>query len=1079
MSAAPPGEGERIKVAVLGGGLGAMSAAWGLLQSKDADRYDITIYQKGWRLGGKSASGRNRAVADRIEQQGLHLWGGMYENAFRMMREVYAELDRPADAPLSCWYDRERPERSAFLPQNHLSLPEFEDGRWQSWHLELPTNTDLPGSGTAVLPRPTAAVEEILQMMVEAILGADFLSVLQTLESGPLPRWMRRLIDSAREFVLPAWATRLLDQAVHGVLSRLHLGDLEAALSAVRRLPGDPLAHEAEDLDAVLASLREFKLGFGRVFASLFEREAELRHLFVLLDLGTTIVSGLLRDRILQRGFDVVDDEDFASWLGRHGAAEATLESALVRGLYDFAFAAPDGQAGPRSLSAAVALRNLVRHVVTFKGSVFWRMQAGAGDVVFAPLYEVLNEHPNVQFRFFHEVQSLGIQRDEELTADIQTIEIARQVDLAPGRRHYDPLFDVKGLPCWPSEPLWDQLDPAQSRALQERGVDLENAWNGWEPCEVFELREGRDFDRVVFGIPPAAAAPITEELGRVHRPWREMLERLESVQTQSTTLWFDAPVAGKEGTHPPTLGSAYASPFSSWATGDALLAREDWSREDLAPSAVLTLCDTVADATPVAPFTDTDFPAREHRRSREDAVAWLMGNVGPIWPDLTRPGTAELDWSMLTTRHRELRGSHRFRDQYWHMGIDPSDRYVLSVPGSSGARLHAHESGFDNLYLAGDWLATGLDSGTAEAAVMGGFQASQAISGWPHLIPGDGDYLMGTDGVLTPRQGTGPTLELPRDDGVISGPLVQWWYWTGQLETAEGRRFGFEIVFFVIETFGDFVDATMGQAAVSDLDRDHFANEQFLQPWRPEEHPGRFDLQVVDSPIRATGGDGRDRLSTTVGDYTLELDVAASAPAVVHYGGQKHRYDFGGDTYYYSRPFMEGSGTIRTPEGETHSVKGDVWFDRQWGELAPAVLHGWQWFAIQLADATSIMLFAFNRSQSEWTGSITHPDGRTEILRAGQYQVEILEWWTSKRSGMHYPHRWKLTLPGYELEVRPEMDDQEMTASFWIGPRYWEGACNVTGSAKGRAYVELVGFSSNANSGGPHIDGPDGESQA
>ena len=142
---------ERTKVAVLGGGAGALSAVWGLLNSPDADRYDITIYQMGWRLGGKARSGRNRAYAHRIEEGGAQIWSGAYHNAFRMMRQVYRELDRAPDAPLSAWYDPDHPERSAFLPEDKIALFEFERGGWQESGVDFAPNAERIGQDVAKL----------------------------------------------------------------------------------------------------------------------------------------------------------------------------------------------------------------------------------------------------------------------------------------------------------------------------------------------------------------------------------------------------------------------------------------------------------------------------------------------------------------------------------------------------------------------------------------------------------------------------------------------------------------------------------------------------------------------------------------------------------------------------------------------------------------------------------------------------------------------------------------------------------------------------------------------------------------
>src|SRR5580698_6249389 len=73
-----------IEVAIVGGGCAGMAAAFELTRPEHKGKYRLTVYQLGWRLGGKGASGRGEA--DRIEEHGLHVWMGVYENAFRVMR---------------------------------------------------------------------------------------------------------------------------------------------------------------------------------------------------------------------------------------------------------------------------------------------------------------------------------------------------------------------------------------------------------------------------------------------------------------------------------------------------------------------------------------------------------------------------------------------------------------------------------------------------------------------------------------------------------------------------------------------------------------------------------------------------------------------------------------------------------------------------------------------------------------------------------------------------------------------------------------------------------------------------------
>ena len=108
-----------------------MAAAFELSHPRHAGRYEITIYQTGFRLGGKGASGRG--PADRIEEHGLHLWMGFYENAFRMMRECYAELDRdPRTCPIASFHDAFAPAPDIGVTerlQRGRASPAFDGGR--------------------------------------------------------------------------------------------------------------------------------------------------------------------------------------------------------------------------------------------------------------------------------------------------------------------------------------------------------------------------------------------------------------------------------------------------------------------------------------------------------------------------------------------------------------------------------------------------------------------------------------------------------------------------------------------------------------------------------------------------------------------------------------------------------------------------------------------------------------------------------------------------------------------------------------------------------------------------------------
>jgi hypothetical protein len=134
-------------------------------------------------------------------------------------------------------------------------------------------------------------------------------------------------------------------------------------------------------------------------------------------------------------------------------------------------------------------------------------------------------------------------------------------------------------------------------------------------------------------------------------------------------------------------------------------------------------------------PQSDTGFPARAAAQAKANAVALLNDRVKALWKE----AGGGLPWQWLVDPLGGA-GAARMDRQYWRANVDPSERYVLSVAGSSARRLSTDGAGVPHLFLAGDWLRTGLDSGCVEAAVMGGMQAARAISGYPADIPGDRD---------------------------------------------------------------------------------------------------------------------------------------------------------------------------------------------------------------------------------------------------------------------------------------------------------------------------------------------------
>ena len=138
----PPPVEKKEKIAVLGCGMGAIAALYELTQlPENRAKYDITVYQMGWRVGGKGASARNQQKGGRIEEHGLHIWFGFYDNSFKVMKDAYEELDRPSWMPLHNF-------ETAFTPHDLVVLMDEFEGEWRTpWKYNFPVNSHEPGVG--------------------------------------------------------------------------------------------------------------------------------------------------------------------------------------------------------------------------------------------------------------------------------------------------------------------------------------------------------------------------------------------------------------------------------------------------------------------------------------------------------------------------------------------------------------------------------------------------------------------------------------------------------------------------------------------------------------------------------------------------------------------------------------------------------------------------------------------------------------------------------------------------------------------------------------------------------------------
>ncbi len=672
------------KVVILGGGMAGLSAAWRLSEPGWRDRFDsITVYQRGWRLGGKGAS--SRGPNGRIEEHGLHIWLGYYENAFGILRECYTEIDRattdPA-APIKTW-------DQSLVPGDNLGLADRFGNEWLMWLGTFTRNDGLPGEPDATGREMTVidfirrAVRLVLDF-AESQRSASPIGLELSTSAGPTP------ISGWIETVQCAAMAALLALADPPAAKPTLIGVIDNAVEAAR-----------DALD--------------------YERRPDHRRSWQLLSMMVAVIRGILADNLVTdpRGFRAINDEDYNAWLLRHGAHPDVLDFALVRGLYDLVFAYEDADPQRPSFGAGQAIFLTALALFQYKGAIFWKMTAGMGDIVIAPMYQALRQR-GVEFEFFHRLDALHLNDRHHA---IDSITMGRQVRIADGLAAYEPLTTVRGLPVFPSVPLVDQL--AEGQIPTEGWHSLETHWSEHADAETRVLRRGVDFDHVVLAVSLGMLPIVAGEMISDRIEWREMTSRVRTVATQAFQMWL-RPDESTLGWHEPAVTiSAYLRPFETWASMPQTLWSEDWPEDDR-PGAVAYFCGTL-NATWPTTETGVDYLRRYQQQVAEQATKFVDTNLQPFFPNaVTNSG---FDWRLLSGVNGE-RGRAALDTQHVSVNVDPSDRYVQSVPGTERYRLRPDESGYDNLVLAGDWTDCAMNAGCIEAAVMSGLQAANALLG-------------------------------------------------------------------------------------------------------------------------------------------------------------------------------------------------------------------------------------------------------------------------------------------------------------------------------------------------------------
>jgi predicted secreted hydrolase len=329
--------------------------------------------------------------------------------------------------------------------------------------------------------------------------------------------------------------------------------------------------------------------------------------------------------------------------------------------------------------------------------------------------------------------------------------------------------------------------------------------------------------------------------------------------------------------------------------------------------------------------------------------------------------------------------------------------------------------------------------------------------------------------------------FHFPEDHGPHPEFRTEWWYYTGNLATREGRQFGFQLTFFRSALAPDMPPRSSEwasrQAWLAHFTITDVAGERFrsFERW----NRGALGLAGAQgSPFRvwledwsAESADGAMRLrasedstaSSTASNTAIDLVLQPGKPPTLQGDRGLSRKDDepGNASYYYSLTRMPTAGTIRAG-GERFEVTGLAWMDREWSTSALGKDEvGWDWFALHLSDGRDLMLYQLRhrdgRADPASSGTVIGPRGETTHLDLSDFQLQVLDRWQSPKSGASYPAGWRLRIPSQRLDLRvePLLADQELDVSF----RYWEGAVRIAGGSlgkpvQGRGYVEMTGYS-------------------
>jgi predicted secreted hydrolase len=327
-----------------------------------------------------------------------------------------------------------------------------------------------------------------------------------------------------------------------------------------------------------------------------------------------------------------------------------------------------------------------------------------------------------------------------------------------------------------------------------------------------------------------------------------------------------------------------------------------------------------------------------------------------------------------------------------------------------------------------------------------------------------------------------GYRFEFPRDYFDHPDFQTEWWYYTGNLKSANGHRYGFELTFFrqavsrdpAQAATWDVKDIYLTHLALSDLDGQKFYHSERMN------RAGPGIAGVSASNARIWNGnwqihwDGAEqKLQATDKQFQLDLTLHPEKPPVIHGedGVSQKSAGAGHASYYFSLTRLAASGKLEL-NGQNLEVSGLAWMDHEFfTHQLDSNQVGWDWLSLQLEDKTELMLFRIRRKDGSLdpfsAGTYVDARGKSTHLRADDFMLQPLaESWTSPVTHAAYPIAWKMAVPKLELELEAHtaLATQELAGKTKIAPSYWEGAITLEGHRGksllgGVGYLEMTGY--------------------